>query len=134
MRRRGTKRNATSRRGAPRRRTECRGANGVPNEIGDGALLALGDQPTLRAEVVSAVIAAAAAGKIVVPTFEGRRGHPVLIPSLCFGQVLSRFDAVGLRGLLAERPERVVEVPVTDAWVLHDIDDPESYRAATAPT
>jgi molybdenum cofactor cytidylyltransferase len=108
-----------------------RGIRALPADC-DAALVALGDQPTLRPELVTALVESAAGGSIVVPLFRGRRGHPVLVPSRLFGEVLTRFDGVGLRGLLATHGEDVVELPAGDEWVLHDVDDPDAYRAAVA--
>ena len=45
------------------------------------AIVLLGDQPFLASRVIDAVIAAYEAGRngIVIPTFQGRRGHPILV-------------------------------------------------------
>ena len=112
-----------------------RGVRALPDDC-EGALVALGDQPTVRSELVAMLVdaAAARAGAIIVPAHGGRRGHPVLIPSRWFGEVLTRHDGVGLRGLLGGHPEDVVEVAVADEWVLHDIDDRSAYRAAVDRT
>jgi molybdenum cofactor cytidylyltransferase len=100
----------------------------------DAALVALGDQPTVRAEVVEGLVRVLAthAGGIILPAYGGVRGHPLLIASRWFDEILNRYDGVGLRGLLAAHPEAVVEVPVADSEVLHDVDDAEAYRRAVA--
>jgi molybdenum cofactor cytidylyltransferase len=107
------------------------GVRALPGDC-DAALVAPGDQPTLRALLVEQMITAfeTAAGGIVVPTHAGRRGHPVLIGSCWFGEILVRYDGVGLRGLLADHPGSVVEVDSGDEEVLHDMDDPEGYARA----
>jgi len=98
----------------------------------DAALVALGDQPTLRAGLVAAMIESldSRAGGIVVPAHNGVRGHPLLIAANWFDDILSRYDGVGLRGLLVAHPNAVVEVPTSDAQVLDDVDDPEAYGRA----
>ena len=107
------------------------GVRALPAEC-DAALVALGDQPTLRPELVGGLLEAAAArpDALVVPAYNGRRGHPLLIPSRWFGEVLTRHDGVGLRGLLAYHPQDVLEFMVSDEWVLHDVDDVRAYAAA----
>jgi molybdenum cofactor cytidylyltransferase len=98
----------------------------------DAALVALGDQPTIRPELIAGLIALldTRVEAIVVPTHTGRRGHPLLIASRWFGDILTRFDGVGLRGLLADHPESVVEVEAGDEAVLHDMDEPQDYARA----
>ena len=98
----------------------------------DAAMVALGDQPTVRTRLVSALLQEFARhpGSIVVPAHAGRRGHPVLFPSECFKDVLTRYDGVGLKGLLDAHARRVRELRVDDEMVLHDVDDPEGYGRA----
>ena len=99
-----------------------------------GYLICLGDQPLVKREVVAAVVAefrAAPAG-IVVPAFEGRRGHPVAIAASYREEVLRDFDDVGLRGLLQRYAGAVREVSVATETVLTDMDYPADYRAALA--
>ena len=107
------------------------GLRALPRDC-DGALVALGDQPTVRTPLVSALLDEFARhpASIVVPAHAGRRGHPVLFPSKCFADVLSRYEGVGLKGLLEEHAARVRELPVDDETVLHDVDDPQGYARA----
>jgi molybdenum cofactor cytidylyltransferase len=46
----------------------------------DGILIALGDQPLLKTTTINALIHAFQKGKggIVIPSFQGRQGHPVI--------------------------------------------------------
>ena len=98
----------------------------------DAALVALGDQPTVRTQLVSALIAEFVRhpGSVVVPAHAGRRGHPVLFPSACFPDVLTRYDGIGLKGLLEQHAAPVCELRVDDETILHDVDDPEGYARA----
>jgi molybdenum cofactor cytidylyltransferase len=95
----------------------------------EAAVVMLGDQPFLPARVVDAVIGAyRASGKgIVVPTYRGRRGHPVLIGLEYRDEVLSLDPAVGLRQLLIAHPDDVFEAEVDDTNILRDLDLPEDY-------
>src|SRR4051794_12816777 len=97
----------------------------------DGWLLLPADHPTVRPEVVRAVLDAAARhpqASAVVPVHDGRRGHPVwlrwrhveAIRRLPAGQGLNVF----VRGVRDE----TVEVPWPDATILCDLDTPEDYR------
>jgi molybdenum cofactor cytidylyltransferase len=97
------------------------------------AVIVLGDQPGVTAGLIGEIVRGhVEMGRaIVVPTFGGRRGHPVLISARHFGEVLSGFDDVGLRGLVRAHPEDVLEVEAGLEAVLMDLDTPEDYRRAT---
>jgi len=90
----------------------------------------LGDQPGLTAETLASLIRAYRAGTrdIVVPTCQGRRGHPLLFARRYGPEVLSGYASVGLRGLLQAHPEDVFEVELGAPAVLEDMDLPADYR------
>jgi molybdenum cofactor cytidylyltransferase len=98
-----------------------------------GILLFLGDQPRVDATLIDAIIKnfSPGQGNIIVPTFQGRRGHPLLLDASYADSVLHDFDDVGLRGLLQRHPEKVQELAWNDEGVLIDLDTPEEYAAAT---
>ena len=104
------------------------GLNTVPLES-SALLIVLGDQPDISSAIVSQLIDAFGKSDkgIVVPLFEGRRGHPILICASHRDAVMTRYNDTGLRGLLADRPEDVAEVPVNHAGILQDMDTPEDY-------
>lgn len=94
------------------------------------ALIVLGDQPGISREVVAALVQDFQSGSagIVVPTFGGRRGHPLLLSIRYRQEILSQYDETGLRGLPRAHPADVQEVEVSTPEVLADIDLPEDYR------
>lgn len=96
------------------------------------ALIALGDQPLLRSHTVDALleIHRESRDQIVVPTYEGRRGHPLVLPRRYWDDVLTLFDDVGLRGVLHAHAAAVREVALDTATLLTDMDYPEDYRRA----
>ena len=95
----------------------------------EAAVVMLGDQPFLPARVVDAVVEAfRRSGKgIVVPAFQGRRGHPVLIGLKYRAEVLALNPTDGLRRLMRAHPEDIFEAEVEDANILRDMDVPEDY-------
>jgi molybdenum cofactor cytidylyltransferase len=66
---------------------------------------------------------------IVVPTFQGRRGHPVLFARSTFAELLDAPDDQGARAVVRKDPGRVTEVPVSDSAVLEDLNTPDDYKA-----
>lgn len=95
----------------------------------EAAVVMLGDQPFLPTRVVDAVVEAfRRSGRgIVVPAFQGRRGHPVLVDLKYRDEVLALDPADGLRRLMRAHPEDVFEAEVEDANILRDMDVPEDY-------
>jgi molybdenum cofactor cytidylyltransferase len=95
----------------------------------EAVLVALGDQPSLTAELVARIVhASRASGRgIIVPVYGGKRGHPLLFSARYFQEVLARYDDLGLRGLLHAHPEDVFELAADSASVLSDMDYPQDY-------
>jgi molybdenum cofactor cytidylyltransferase len=98
------------------------------------ALIVLGDQPSLRADLISKIVGGfeSSARGIVAPVYNGRRGHPLLIARRYFDEILTRYDAVGLRRLLAAHPDDVHDIPIEDPGVVADMDYPEDYQREVA--
>ena len=93
-------------------------------------LVAIGDQPSISTGLVDLMIQSFAAGekKILVPCYEGKRGHPILFSTLYREEILTHYDDVGLRGLLHAHPDDVLELTVSTSCVLSDMDYPDDYR------
>ena len=84
------------------------------------------------AEVVADLVRAfeTAGGGIVVPTYQGKRGHSLLFAMDYRDEILARYDGRGLRGLLEAHPRDVVEVEFAMPGILEDINLVEDYRRA----
>ncbi len=69
-------------------------------------------------------------GKILRPSFEGVRGHPPLLPSACFRDILSWNGKGGLKTALSQFESNTITLEVPDSNILFDIDTPEDYKTA----
>jgi len=101
-----------------------------------GALVCLGDMPWVRPEHIEALIAAfeASGGRsICVPTFDGRRGNPVLWPARHFAEIAALCGDRGARSLLDAHADEVCYVPVADAGVTLDVDTPDALAKRLDP-
>jgi molybdenum cofactor cytidylyltransferase len=96
-------------------------------------LLGLGDQPRVPASVVERLCAGFRAARpptqVLVPTFHGRRGHPVLFAGGLRRALLDLDGDEGARGLVRSLPAGVQEIPVQTPGILLDCDTPEEYAA-----
>jgi molybdenum cofactor cytidylyltransferase len=92
------------------------------------ALVVLGDQPRVPAEVVPALLGAwRRTGKAVVaPVYRGVPGPPVLFDAAVFGELRALTGDAGARSVVDASPERVERV-VIDAPMPADVDTPEDY-------
>jgi molybdenum cofactor cytidylyltransferase len=106
-------------------------------EDADGALVCLGDMPLVGPTHLDRLIAAfnPVEGRLIcVPTYDGKRGNPVLWARQLFGEMAGLSGDVGARGLLERHADAVCEVAMSDAGVLLDVDTPAALDAlATAP-
>jgi molybdenum cofactor cytidylyltransferase len=110
------------------------GVAAVPKEI-DGAIICLGDMPQVDAELIDKLVAAfdpERGALVVVPSIGGLRGNPVLWSRRFFPALMSISGDIGARNLIASYAEAVVEVPVSGAAALTDVDTPESFSAVKA--
>jgi molybdenum cofactor cytidylyltransferase len=96
----------------------------------DGILIALGDQPFLKTRTINALIRNfdQRKGRIIVPSFRGTRGHPVIFHRRFKRELLNLKGDVGGRSLMENHPEDVRVVPVRSAGVIKDVDTWPSYR------
>lgn len=98
----------------------------------DAFLLALVDQPMVTTAVIDQLIAAWEKGDrgIIVPTFNGKSGHPVIISAGYIDDIMQLDDSSpdGLRGFIQSHGRDVLEVPVATDAILEDIDSPADYE------
>lgn len=98
---------------------------------GSRLLVCPGDLPRLQAGTVRRLLAAQGTSgePLAVPTWQGRRGHPLLIAPAVVAEIATLEPAVGLRQLLERHPGEVLALPVDDPGVLADLDTTEEYAA-----
>ncbi|EIK51503.1 hypothetical protein YO5_06631 [Stutzerimonas stutzeri TS44] len=95
-----------------------------------GWLIALGDMPCIRPATVAQVAAALRDELIVVPTWQGRRGHPVGFGRAYGGQLVGLSGDTGAKRLF--RDGQVFELAVDDPAIVWDIDTPEALSGPRA--
>ncbi len=99
----------------------------------DAMLIGLGDLPGLRASAIDDILAAARSEgvheQIVIPTFEGRRGHPVLFGRAFWPGLAALSGDEGAKTIVATAGEGVVEVEVETDAIFADLDTPEDLAA-----
>lgn len=96
----------------------------------EAALVVLGDQPLVGPDILDTLLAVYAANPhgLVAPTFQGRRGNPVIIDRRHFAELLALPPHEAPRTLLQRYPDDLLLVDVKSDAVLHDLDQPEDYE------
>ncbi|MGA7711716.1 MAG: nucleotidyltransferase family protein [Rhizomicrobium sp.] len=100
-----------------------------------GAAILLGDMPFVAPHLIDALIAAfdpAHGRSICIPTFQGRRGNPVVWARELFPEIMALQGDAGAKRLIGAHAKLVCEVEAADDGVLFDIDTREDLVALAA--
>lgn len=97
------------------------------------AMIALGDQPRVDPDVITRLLDACSDGSrpIVVPSYRGERGHPVIFASSIFPELLELRGDRGARDVIARDPGRVTRVHL-DAPSPVDVDTKDALDSIAA--
>ncbi len=95
----------------------------------EAAVVNLVDHPMVSRETIKAVLDSfrAAPLPIVIASYQGKRGHPVLFASQVYGEILAAPLDQGAKVVVRKDPARVREIALDDPGILADIDTPEDY-------
>lgn len=106
------------------------GFENVPESI-EAVLVMLGDQPLVTSSVINRIIQTYKQTKkgIILPVYHKRRGHPILIDFKYRDEVKQINPDTGLRELVHNHTQDILEVEVDDPGILKDIDTLEDYKA-----
>lgn len=98
-------------------------------------VVVLADMPRVSAADIDRIVGAfdPARSAIVVPTFQGRRGNPVLWPRRYFAELRGIVGDTGARGLLEIHAAEVLMVPIESEGILADVDTPADLAALSRP-
>lgn len=95
----------------------------------EAAVVNLVDHPLVTAETINALLSSfhETPLPILIASYQGRRGHPVLFSRQVYGEILAAPLDQGAKVVVRKDPARVRELPLDDPGILADIDTPEDY-------
>lgn len=98
----------------------------------DGIILCPVDHPLVSARLVSDLVERFYEdGKsIVLPTYKGRRGHPVIFSSALYADLLAAPADKGARSVVWAHAGEVLEVPTDEEGVVLNLNDPDMLKRA----
>lgn len=84
------------------------------------------DHPGIKPSTLEALFlhARSSPEKIVVPLFQGKRGHPGIFPASKFGDLMGAPENEGARAVLHQHASLVLEAVIDDPAVVRDLDTP----------
>lgn len=94
------------------------------NKAIDAVLVMLGDMPLIAASTIDRLIEEFRQSRrpIVVPYYNGQRGHPVLFSRAIFAHIMEIRGDNGAREVIEKFPEQVSYVGVNDRGIILDLD------------
>jgi molybdenum cofactor cytidylyltransferase len=101
------------------------------SEGDEAVLVALVDQPAVPPSEIAKLVEARrrTGARLLVPEWEGRGGHPLLVDLSLRGELLGVVPEKGLRALFDAHRDEVLRVPAASPYVARDVDTWEDYAA-----
>ncbi len=108
------------------------GIRSLPDGGNDGMILAPVDHPIVSAALVARLIEEfdSSGSAIALPTFHGRRGHPLIFRASLYPELLAASAEVGARQVVWAHADDVLEVPTEEEGVVLNINDPATLERA----
>ncbi len=100
----------------------------------DAAMIVLADQPFVTSRTLDQLIHEYQRNRpsVVIPTYNGFRGNPVLVDKSLFPEMMEIHGDIGCRALFGDHPEAIAKVAVDDQGIVTDIDTMEDFDRARA--
>jgi molybdenum cofactor cytidylyltransferase len=94
------------------------------------ALILPGDLPLLQPSTIEALLAAwrETYAPIIVPSYQHRRGHPLLLARSEWDAIQDLAPSQTLRDYMSRQEARIFYVETEDPGILQDMDTPEDYQ------
>jgi molybdenum cofactor cytidylyltransferase len=110
----------------------CAGIRSLAGIETDGILLCLVDHPLISASLISNLIDKfyENAKLIVLPTYNARRGHPVIFSRALYSELLNAPPEKGARAVVWAHAADTLEVPTDEEGVVLNINDPDMMGRA----
>jgi molybdenum cofactor cytidylyltransferase len=96
----------------------------------DGMLLLLIDHPLISAALVGELIDAFYnSGKLIVlPLYEGRRGHPIIFASALFAELMQAPLEIGARHVVWQHQDQIQTVQTSEEGCVLNLNDPDTLQ------
>ncbi len=108
-----------------------RGVEALPSSVA-AFLVVLADQPFVSPSTLAHLAGSweSSEAGIIIPTFRGVRGNPVLIDRSLSGDLAKISGDRGCKAIFGEHEDEILEVPVDDPGILFDVDSRDQLEKA----
>ena len=95
----------------------------------EGMLVCPVDHPLVSLALVDELIEAffKTRAPVVLPLYEGRRGHPVIFSSAVYDELLNAPMEMGARAVVWAHKEEIAEVPTNEEGCVLNLNDPDAF-------
>jgi molybdenum cofactor cytidylyltransferase len=100
----------------------------VAESNADAVAIFLADMPLIRRDSLETLLAHTSANAIVQPSYQGKRGHPVLFGRDFWPQLAALSGDTGAKPVLQRNAEAVQIVELDDPSVLQDVDTQQDWQ------
>ena len=99
----------------------------------EGIVLCPVDHPLVSAALIDELIEAFDKGlaPVVVPLYEGQRGHPVIFSAALYEELLNAPMDKGARAVVWAHKNEVAEVPTNEEGCVLNLNDPDAFLRAS---
>jgi molybdenum cofactor cytidylyltransferase len=99
----------------------------------DGMMLCLIDHPLISSSLVDGLIAHfySTRAPVVLPVFEGQRGHPVIFSAAVYGELESAPSDIGARYVVWAHKKELSEYETTEEGCVVNLNDPDTFHRMT---
>ncbi len=96
----------------------------------EAVILCLVDHPAISSEVITKLrnCFESTHPPVLIPTYEGQRGHPIVISQTLFPELLALPPEEAANSVIRKYRNATQFVEVTDPGILLDVDDPADYE------
>jgi molybdenum cofactor cytidylyltransferase len=93
-------------------------------------MVLLADQPFIETSTINLLLKEYLHHKkgIIIPTYHGQPGHPVIISLKYKGELLALRGDIGAREIVSRHQEDILEIEIDSPGIVIDIDTPEMYN------
>jgi len=112
------------------------GLHSLPEDSTDGVLICPVDHPLVSYHLIDQLVKAFRASDrpIVMPTWQGHRGHPALFSAKVYDELLAAPADVGARAVVWAHQADLLEVPTEEEGAVLNLNDPEALGRAAGKT
>ncbi len=99
--------------------------HGIKSDLNSNFLICMVDQPLIDVKTINTIINHYDSSRVVVPTYKGKRGHPILIPSSLIKELIF-FEGKTLRDFV--HGHEIKEVEIDDEGIIINLNTIEDFK------